>query len=463
MKRVTDRFVQKHPERQQDERHCRSSHDHPRHLRPAGPTQYLQQTLSERRGIGSVSVRSSAVTTETRRRSGLGPGWVLFMALFAAQASILVLSPILPQIATDFGVSTAAAAQLRSVSAVTAGVVALVLAVTGNRFRLSWLLYGGLTLLAISSAASAIAPAFWVLVATHVLMGFGLAAVLSGGMAASETWAAAGESRQVLSRALIGQPVAWVIGQPVAGLVAGADWRWAWIAVPFFAAVAGLLAMLMRDRKISDAGQDCDPLGLWRQPGVKPWAISELLAFTAWGGALVYAGAVFIEEYGVTVGTTGLVLGVGAAFYLPGNWLGRRTLEKGSGLLLVGFSIAAGSMIILYSTGFSPLWVAVVGFAAAVFFDGGRTIAGAALGLLLSEGRRLAAMSVRTGAGQFGYLLGAGIGGALLGIWGYPGMAWGFGVLFVIAGLIHLPRAVSGRDHLGQARRYLRRRPAPNP
>lgn len=416
----------------------------------------------DRRGIALVSVRSSTVTTEARRRSGLGPGWVLFMALFAAQASILVLSPILPQVAEDFGMSTATAAQLRSVSAVTAGVVALVLAVTGDHFRLSWLLYGGLGVLAIASAASAVAPAFWVLVTTHVLMGFGLAAVLSGGMAASETWAAAGESRQVLSRALIGQPVAWVVGQPVAGLVAGTDWRWAWIAVPFLAAIAGLLAMLMRDRRIPDAGQDCDPLGLWRQPGVKPWAISELLAFTAWGGALVYAGAVFIEEYGVAVGTTGLILGVGAVFYLPGNWLGRRLLDAGSAFLLVGFSLTAGAAIVLYSTGVAPLWLSVTGFAIAVFFAGGRTIGGAALGLQISEGRRLAAMSVRAGAGQFGYLLGAGIGGALLGVWGYPGMAWGFGCLFAFAGLIHVPRAVSGRDHLGRAGRYLRRGPSPN-
>jgi predicted MFS family arabinose efflux permease len=388
-------------------------------------------------------------------------GWVLFTALFAAQASILVLSPILPQIAEEFGVSTAASAQLRSVSAITAGVVALVLAVTGNRFRLPWLLFGGLGLLATTSLLSAVAPAFWVLVATHVVMGFGLAAVLSGGMAASETWAAAGERKQVLSRALIGQPVAWIVGQPVAGLVAGQNWRWAWLAVPFAAAVAALVVMRFRDQTAAEAGQGCDPAGLWQQEGVKVWAASELLAFTAWGGALVYAGAVFIELYGVTVGNTGVILGVAAAFYLPGNWLGRRFLDTGSGFFLVGFSLAAGIMIVLYSTGMSPLWLAVVAFAIAVFFAGGRTIAGAALGLQISEGRRLAAMSIRTGTGQFGYLFGAAIGGTLLGIWGYPGMAWGFGVLFAVAGLIHLPNAVSERDPLARARRYLRRQPAP--
>lgn len=394
-------------------------------------------------------------------RSGLGPGWVLFTALFAAQAAILVLSPILPQMADELGVSTSAVAQLRSVSAVTAGVTALLLAVTGSRFRLAWLLNGGLIVLAVASLLSAWAPTFGVLIITHTAMGFGLAAVLSGGMAASEAWARAGESKKVLSLALIGQPVAWVLGQPVAGLVAGQDWRWAWIAVPFAAAIAGLTAVALRDRRIVDAGQECDPLGLWRQPGIKSWATSELLAFTAWGGALVFAGAVFIEEYGVSVGSTGIILGVGAAFYLPGNWLGRRLLEKGSGLLLVGFSVAAGAMVVFYGTGQLSLSVAIVGFAIAVFFAGGRTIGGAALGLQISEGRRLAAMSVRTGAGQFGYLLGAALGGLLLGAWGYPGLAWGFGILFAAAGIIHIPRSVSGRDALAMARHHLRRAASP--
>lgn len=396
--------------------------------------------------------------TRGGRTGGLGAGYVLFAALFAGQAAILVLSPILPLMADEFDVSTSAIAQLRSVSGITAGVVALVFAVTGNRFQLTWLLYGGLGLLATASITSAWAPSLTVLVVTHVVMGLGLAAVFSGGMAASETWAAHGESKRVLSLALIGQPVAWVVGQPLVGWVAARDWRWAWIAVPFASAVLALAAVAARDRSIPDEGQDCDPLGLWRLPGVKPWVMSELLAFTAWGGALVYAGAVFIDVYGVSVGMTGVILGIGAIFYLPGNYLGRHLLDRGTGILLIGFTLAAATAVVLYGIGEFPLAVAVVAFAVAVFFAGGRTLGGAATGLALSDGRRLAAMSVRTGADQFGYLLGAGIGGLLLERWGYEGMAWGFGILFACAALVYLPQVI-GDDRL-DAGIYLRRRPA---
>jgi len=390
-------------------------------------------------------------------RSGLRPGYVLFAALFSAQAAILVLSPILPQVADEFGVATATAAQLRSVSGMTAGVTALVLATRVNRFSLSSLLNRGLTLLGTGALMSAWAPTFLVLLLAQIVIGFGLAAVLSGGLAASETWAADGESAKVLSWALIGQPVAWIIGQPVVGLVAGQNWRWAWIAVPFTASLVALAAMRLRNPAIADAGQECDPLGLWKQPGIKSWATAELLAFAAWAGTLVYAGAFFIETYDVSVGTTGLVLGLGAVFYLPGNALGRRWLDRGTGLLMVGFSLAAAAAVLLFATTDFSLTFSFLIFSVAVFFAAGRTIAGAAMGLEISHGRRLAAMSVRTSAAQFGYLLGAGVGGLLLETWGFPGIGWGFGLLFAIAALTQLPRALSHREAPESARRFLRR------
>lgn len=400
------------------------------------------------------------VTPVANRRSALGPGWVLFTALFAAQAAILVLSPILPALSEEFAVSTSAAAQLRSVSAITAGVIALALAAFGKRLGLLTLVKSGLTLLAICSLLSALAPTFAVLVITHLGLGFGLAAVLSGGMAASEAWAAPGERNRVLSLALIGQPVAWVVGQPIAGLVAAQSWRWAWIAVPLLAAVAGLATVALRDRSMSDVGRDCDPAGLLKQPGMKGWATSELLAFTAWGGALVFAGALYIEQFGVSVGLTGVILGVGAAMYLPGNWLARRMVERGSRILLVGSSTGAAVMVTLfYTAGGLPLGVSVAGFGAAVFFAGARTMAGAALGLELADGRRLAAMSVRTGASQFGYLLGAAAGGLLLSIGGYGAMGWGLGAIFALSGVVHIPRLISGGFTLEGAGRYLRRSP----
>lgn len=393
------------------------------------------------------------------RRPSLGAGAVLFSAMFAVQSPILVLSPILPEMAQDLGVSTAAAAQLRSVAGMTAGIVALVFAIHGSKTRLSVLLGSGLGLLAGGSLLTAIAPSFPMLLITHVVIGLGLAAVLSAGFAASETWAVDGDKTRVLSRALIGQPVAWIVGQPIVGWIAEYHWRWTWVALPFAATIAALAALWLRDRAIHDEGQKCDPLGLWRTGGVKGWAISEFLAFASWGGALVFVGAVFIEGYGVDVATTGLILGAGAVLYLPGNSLSRRMMGVGPVKLMAGFALCLAVAIVAFVSTVTPLPLAIAGFGAAVFFAAGRSFAGAALGLQLSEGRRLAAMSVRAAADQFGYLAGAVVGGVLLDLWGYPGVGIGLGFLMVVAALVVLADTLPRADHLPDPRRFIRRRP----
>src|SRR5262245_48313367 len=61
------------------------------------------------------------------------PAVVLFACLFASQAALLVLSPTLVDIAHEFGVSTATAGQLRSLSGLTGGITAVLLATAPRR------------------------------------------------------------------------------------------------------------------------------------------------------------------------------------------------------------------------------------------------------------------------------------------------------------------------------------------
>ena len=117
-----------------------------------------------------------------------GVGITLFLCLFAGQAAIIAISPVLPQVASGFGVSTALAGQLRSVSGLAAGLGALAMGVLAVRIGLRDLLLVGLAVLATGSLVSAAAPVFGVLLAAQVAVGFGLAIVLSGGLAASAAW-----------------------------------------------------------------------------------------------------------------------------------------------------------------------------------------------------------------------------------------------------------------------------------
>src|SRR5215212_8301867 len=78
---------------------------------------------------------------------------LLFLCLFASQASLIALSPVLADVANDFDISTAAAGQLRTVTGVAAGITALSLGRVGRRLGLGGQLLAAAALLGVGSAA----------------------------------------------------------------------------------------------------------------------------------------------------------------------------------------------------------------------------------------------------------------------------------------------------------------------
>ncbi|HEX6229544.1 MAG TPA: MFS transporter [Solirubrobacterales bacterium] len=368
------------------------------------------------------------------------PAPALFLCLFAVQAGVIALSPVLAQVAADFGVSTAAAGQLRSVSGLVAGFSAVAMGRLSGRLGLRELLIAGLSILAGGSLLSAASPTFAVLAVAQVAVGVGLAMVLSGGLAAAAEWSLPEHRARVLSWALLGQPVAWIVGMPVIGLLGDVSWRWGWVAVPFLASAVALAAVAMRQ---GDERPE-PPVGAWRQlvedRRVAGWALSELFAWSAWAGALVYAGALFVESYDVSTGTAGLLLGAAAVAYLPGNLLARGHVETSARQLLLAMPPIAAVLVALFGV-YRP----AVGFSAATLavlatFSAARTIAGSAYGLQVCAQRRVFAMRIRTAANQFGYLLGSALGGLALAVGGYAALGVTFGVLFALSAL---PYAVS--------------------
>jgi predicted MFS family arabinose efflux permease len=164
-------------------------------------------------------------------------------------------------------------------------------------------------------------------------------------------------------------------------------------------------------------------------PGAVRWSCGELLAYSGWAGCLVFVGALFVESYGLSLTATGLVLGVGALAYVPGNLLARRWVDHHPRALLVGLALGLAAT------------VAVLGVArpdVLCFLAGGRTLVGSASGLHLAPQLRLGITGVRTAALQFGYFIGAALGGLALGVGGYQLLGLAFSALFVGAALPHV-------------------------
>jgi predicted MFS family arabinose efflux permease len=392
---------------------------------------------------GGAARRTVAVMTLLR------PAPVLFATMFASQSSFLVLTAILPDLAGDFGVSTATAGQARTLAAVTGGVTALTLGRLGRRLGVRELLLLGLSLVAVGSLASALAPNLAAFACAQAAIGAAAAILLSAGVAAAGEWAEEGRRARVLSWALLGQPAAWVAGMPLIGVISQLDWRYAWLAVPLAASLVALPAVarlrgradhLPRAARTTSAGTK----PVWRRPPVARWAIGELMAYSGWGATLVYAGALFIQSYGLSTAQAGVLLGAAALGYFPGTLLARRHAEHHARTVLVvlGLTAAAGTAL-LGLVRPSPA-VTLVLFAACMAAIGGRTIAGSGFGLDAAPDQRVAVMSLRAAAVQFGYLLGAASGGAALAAGGFGVLGATLGVLFLLGVAPHLRAPARG-------------------
>jgi DHA1 family inner membrane transport protein len=374
-----------------------------------------------------------------------GVALTLFLSLAASQAGLLVLSPVLADVASDFDVSTAAAGQLRTVSGITAGLVALGTGLVSTRIGLRDLLAAGLSVLCLGSIVSAVAPHLGVLIAAQILIGIGVGVAYTAGVAAAAEWSSPNERSRTLSLALLGPPLAWVVGMPMSGLVGGVSWRLAWIVVPLAISLVALVVVALRC-PTAPASARADVRAVVGEPGVTRWSLGELCAYSAWTGTLVFAGALFVESYDLSVLATGAILGFAALIYVPGNLIVRRWVDAHARALLVGLALAAAATVAVLGAWRVSAWESLILLSILSFVAGGRTLAGSARGLDLAPELRLAVTGVRTAALQFGYFVGGLVGGLALAGGGFAALGFAFAGLFVCATIPHLlPGAASLR------------------
>jgi MFS transporter, DHA1 family, inner membrane transport protein len=351
---------------------------------------------------------------------------------------MLVLSPILPEVAREFGVSTATAGQLRAISGATGGVTALLLAIVARRPGLRTLLTAGAALIATGSTASAAAPSFAVLAASQAVAGVGIGLVVATGIAAAGSWPAADRRPHVLAWAIAGMPAAWIAGMPIAGVVADLHWRATWIAVPTLSALAALVLVRLRPAD-PPSRRAAEAVGAWRRPEVARFTAGELLANAAWASVLTYVGALLLISYDVSPVVVAVGLGATAAAMVPGTFTARRHAVAPTRALLVGLTAYQGAAVLVLGTVRPTVGVTLLVLASMAFVNGWRSMIASAFGMDTAPEDKLAVMSMRAAANQFGYLLGAAAGGLALALGGFAGLGATLAAMFAAAVFAHLP------------------------
>jgi predicted MFS family arabinose efflux permease len=366
------------------------------------------------------------------------PSTVLFLCLFTSQAAMLVLSPILPEIAREFGVSTPTAGQLRAISGATGGLTAILLAIAPRRPGLRDLLSAGAALVVLGSALSAAAPAFAVLAAAQGVAGVGVGLLVAAGIAAAGEWPEPGRRPHVLAWAIAGMPAAWIAGMPVAGVVAELDWRAPWLAVPTVAGLVTLALLRLRppDPPSHRTGADATA---WRRPDVARFAGGELLANGAWASVLTYSGTLLLDSYELSPAVVALGLGAMAVAMIPGTFAARRHAANATRALLTALTAFQGAAVLVLGTVRPGVALTLAVLAVMAFVNGWRSMVASALGMDTAPEDKLAVMSMRAAANQLGYLLGAALGGLALAVGGFAGLGLALAGMFAAAMLIHSP------------------------
>jgi predicted MFS family arabinose efflux permease len=359
------------------------------------------------------------------------PSFVLFLALFASQAGVLTLAPILSEVAADFDVSIAEAGQLRILAAPLAALVAIAAGRLLVRFSPRALLGVGSVLLALGSVASAVAPTFALLAAAQVPAWAGVATLIAAGVAATASWSEPESRTRVVAHALAGGPAAWIVGMPVIGVVAEVDWRLAFVALPLPAALLVGVAVARRPGDAPLAGAPSSLAGLLGRGEARRWALGELLANSAWAGTLVFSGVLFTERFGMSTATTGLALAFVAAAYLAGNQLAGRAHPSRARRAMLEGSVGASVAVALTWALTPPVGVTLLLFAAAAFVAATRTVAGTVYGFQVSGDLGREVGSIRAATTQVGYLVGSLLGGVALAVDGFSALAVVFGGLFL--------------------------------
>ena len=278
--------------------------------------------------------------------------------------------PALPTLQRALGASLAATQLTLSALIICFGAAQLVCGPLADRFGRRPVLLIGLTLYAVASIGSALAPSIDALIGWRALQGAALAAAVTCGRSIVRDLFAPHDGARVMARALSGLGVIAMLSPLVgAALVHWFDWR----ATLLMTALFGTATLAFIALRFEETVPQRDPQATQLGPLLRNWRVvlshPTFRAWTAltccsWGGLFfLLAGSsfVYINMLGTSRLAYGAILATNSVAYIGGTWLCRRMLPRHGlrGTVKRGawFSLAGGvSMAALSLAGIEAVW-----------------------------------------------------------------------------------------------------------
>ena len=342
----------------------------------------------------------------------------MFIGGFATFALVYCTQPLLPLLASEFGVSAASASL--SVSATTAGLALMLIpgSVLADRLGRQQLMKLALAIAAVLALATAFAPDFLSLLVLRALLGAVLAGLPAAAMAYIGEEVAPMAQARAMGLYIAGNALGGMSGRFVGALITDASsWRTALAVIGVFGLASAVVfwrrlpaSRHFVPRAATPARIFRDALAIYRDPGL-PWLF--LIAFLAMGafvGLYNFLGFRLLEQpYALGQSAIGAIF----LLYLVGTWasaLSGRLAERH------GRQKSTWKMVAVMGAGLAltlaqPLWLIVAGVGVFTFgFFAAHALASGWVGRRAGERRALASALYLSS-----YYLGASVIGSLAG------------------------------------------------
>ena len=358
---------------------------------------------------------------------------VLMVAVFATQNAVMIVPPLLVEIATELEITVAVAGQLATATAVGWAVSLLTIGPLSDSFGRRPVALCGLALLAGSVIGSAFAPNLTVLLTLRVLTGLAGGTIPPTSVGVVSDVISPARRAQGVSGIIAINGVAFAISAPMAAVLADwLGWRSAFLAAGGLLALALLASWVWYPRSGRERVHDWAFFSrYWSLLSLRYFRVAVLVGVTqrtAFWGVNGYLAAYLIHTYGVSEAYIALPLAIYGAGQVAGSYgAAFITKSRRRALLIAATSVAGGVCALLcFSVPLGNFWATV---ALAVV---GTTLLSVTMPALLSISTEYSGDSKSTGASLMGFsnqtsgALGAGVGGALLASTGYVGIGYLF-------------------------------------
>ena len=363
----------------------------------------------------------------------------LAIGAFGIGLTEFVIMGLLPEVATDFGVSEATAGWLISGYALAVVVGALLLTALTIRLPRKPLLLGLVVLFIIGNVLTAVADTYAIAMVGRIIAAldhgafFGVGSVVASGLVRPEKKAGA------IAIMFTGLTAANVLGVPF-GTFLGQQlgWRSTFWAISLIGVIAfiGIAALVPAQRGAQQQVSLRAELGAFRSGQVWLSLAVTVLAYGGMFGAFTYIAYTLIEVSGFASASVPWLLVLFGAGLVVGNWLGGKLADRSIDRTLLAF--IAALVVVLVFFGFTAQWqIATI---ASLFLMGGfgfGTVPGLQSRIMQYAGQApTLASGANIGAFNVGNALGAWAGG--IGIaagLGYTAPIW-IGAGITVAALV---------------------------